>query len=163
VATDYVDRLLGKILIGDSCWPWIGIGDSGGYGRINVTRTRKPVHRVVYELFVGSIPDGHHLHHTCGNTRCVRPSHLLAVTPREHSVEYTPNSLTYKYARVTSCPHGHPYDAENTSFKRDGGRNCRACARVRACRYRARYPEQKRESDRRYRERLRLAREEAMA
>lgn len=30
-------------------------------------------------------------------------------------------------ALVQSCPKGHPYDAANTFWRRDGRRECRAC------------------------------------
>lgn len=33
--------------------------------------------------------------------------------------------------RVTACTNGHPYDEANTIIRKDGGRECRACARER--------------------------------
>ena len=33
------------------------------------------------------------------------------------------------------CPHGHPYDAENTGFTKRGHRYCRECSRIKARRY----------------------------
>ena len=32
-------------------------------------------------------------------------------------------------AHRSECPHGHPYDEENTHRRRDGSRRCRACHR----------------------------------
>jgi hypothetical protein len=29
----------------------------------------------------------------------------------------------------THCPEGHPYDEENTYVRKDGSRQCKACAR----------------------------------
>jgi hypothetical protein len=39
---------------------------------------------VVWELVIGKVPRGNHLHHTCHNLRCVRPGHLASKTPLEH-------------------------------------------------------------------------------
>jgi len=36
---------------------------------------------------------------------------------------------------LTHCPHGHPYDEENTRFGERGKKMCRTCLRERAHRY----------------------------
>ena len=64
----------------NGCWTYDGAHNPGGYA-VNGTT----VHRLVYETLVGPIPDGHHLHHHCGNRGCVRPSHLEPSTPAEHA------------------------------------------------------------------------------
>lgn len=84
----------------DECWPWTGFVLShptlGGYGQIREAgrgSTTLRVHRVVYELTYGPIPDGLVLDHTCHNgsgcegrgpacphRRCCNPAHLEAVT-----------------------------------------------------------------------------------
>lgn len=64
----------------DGCWTYDESGcNPAGYG-VNETS----VHRYVYEVLVGPIPDGHHLHHLCHNRSCCRPAHLQPVTPAEH-------------------------------------------------------------------------------
>ena len=42
-------------------------------------------HRYTYEMFVGPVPDGYHVHHECQNPGCVNPMHLQALTPKEHA------------------------------------------------------------------------------
>jgi hypothetical protein len=44
------------------------------------------------------------------------------------SVQVRPASTSAPALRTT-CPHGHPYDEENTFLRRDGSRRCRACHR----------------------------------
>ena len=39
---------------------------------------------MVWEVLVGSIPEGYDLHHRCGNHGCVNPEHLEARPPRAH-------------------------------------------------------------------------------
>jgi hypothetical protein len=34
------------------------------------------------------------------------------------------------HARATHCPHGHPFDSENTQFRKKGGRSCAECHRL---------------------------------
>ena len=76
------DRIGERIAVQpDGCWQWTGATNPGGYG----VSGGDNIHRYVYELLVGPIPDGHHLHHDCRNPACCRPSHLTPLTPSEHS------------------------------------------------------------------------------
>lgn len=64
------------------CWEWKGNKDRDGYGYgyIDIDGSRKKVHRLAYELFFGSIPEGISIYHTCNNPLCVNPDHLLLGT-----------------------------------------------------------------------------------
>lgn len=89
-------------------------------------------HRWSYAHRVGPIPAGLEVDHRCNNRRCVRPSHLAAVTHAANTLRSTgPTAIN---ARKTHCPAGHAYDAANTRHKRDGSRCCRACERTRKTR-----------------------------
>jgi hypothetical protein len=83
-----MERILSRVEIDPEshCWVYTGqltLGDSG-YGHIGVDRTRKVVHRVVYEATVGPIPDGLEIDHLCENTPCCNPDHLEVVTHAEN-------------------------------------------------------------------------------
>lgn len=115
------------------CWPWASTGP-GGYGTMISSGTKHFLpHRLAYQLYVGPIPDGLHIDHTCHDPlvchggvtcphrRCVNPAHLEAVTQQE-------NSRRAFGPRVT-CGRGHALTPENVAF-RDGRRSCRECVRI---------------------------------
>lgn len=63
---------------------WLFDGKPNRYGQTSVNGVHVTVHRFVYEVLVGPIPDGHHLHHTCQTPGCCNPAHLMPLTPGEH-------------------------------------------------------------------------------
>lgn len=84
VTSDYVDT---------PCWLYMGWKDRNGYGRFSIPRegdttgkkrTHIYVHRLVWEMSHGVIPDGMDIDHLCYNRNCIRPSHLELVTHDEN-------------------------------------------------------------------------------
>ena len=66
------------------CWEWTGAHNLKGYGHVGINSKWHAVHRLMYESFCGPIKDGLEIHHWCENKRCCNPSHMLAVSSREH-------------------------------------------------------------------------------
>ncbi|WP_155054526.1 HNH endonuclease signature motif containing protein [Streptomyces blattellae] len=157
-------RFWPKVTGGDfaTCWEWSAARNERGYGRFSVGgRQGRMVeaHRVAYELMVGEIPTGLELDHTCRNPSCVNPWHLDPVPHRVNSQRSTAGRVNAARQRaVTHCPAGHPYDDENTAYRKDGRRRCKACGRDAARRRYEADPEQHREAARRYRARKKVAR-----
>jgi hypothetical protein len=60
----------------DECWEWMGPTTNDGYGRIGINRKYYSVHRLVYELTKGKIPNGKVVMHLCNNPPCCNPKHL---------------------------------------------------------------------------------------
>lgn len=119
------ERLFSRLTIDPSgCLLWTGAQASVGYGQIMINRRNEYVHRVMYRLFVGPIPDGMVLDHLCRVPLCANPAHLEAVSQRTNVLRGgAPAALN---AAKTHCFRGHPFTPENTVT--DGRRRrCRAC------------------------------------
>jgi len=76
----------------NGCWLWVGERRTGGYGYIAPTfssrdhrPTAKRVHRVAYETFVGPIPDGAIVLHSCDVRNCINPAHLSVGTHSDNA------------------------------------------------------------------------------
>ena len=104
-----------------TCWNWTGAIHIKGYGQFRRRGINWRAHRLVYEWFVGLIPEGMTLDHLCRNKRCVNPDHLEVTTNEEN----TRRSWKFR-VRPTHCHNGHPFDEENT-YLNSGRRHCRAC------------------------------------
>lgn len=69
----------------DDCWEWTASCDDGGYGHCRVVALGETrAHRVAYRLYVGGIPDGLKVRHTCDNPPCVNPKHLILGTQTDN-------------------------------------------------------------------------------
>ena len=87
----------------DGCWTWTG-ALVRGYGVISVGGKTRYVHRMLYEIVNGEIPENHDLDHLCRESSCVNPSHLEPVT-RSENVARMLNKQP-----LDRCRRGHKYD-----------------------------------------------------
>jgi hypothetical protein len=120
------ERVLSRLIIDPSgCLLWTG-AKMQGYGHVNVRGQQLKVHRLMYEWFVGPIPDGMDLDHLCRVTHCGAPAHLEPVTRRINTLRgVSPPAVN---AQKTHCPQGHEYDLLNTYWNAQS-RHCRTCHR----------------------------------
>jgi hypothetical protein len=133
-----------KRLVRDSsgCWLWTGSCTHNGYGTVGVKRedgswSRAYVHRLTFLWANGPIPPKLDLDHLCRVRHCANPNHLEPVTRGENTRRgLLPSMIRARFLRdVKACKNGHAFDAENTIWRKTGGRACRKCAQLRSIKY----------------------------
>lgn len=110
----------------NGCLVWDGTVNAWGYGVVSYEGRHRMVHRLVYETLVGPVPERMILHHTCENTLCANPEHLVAMRQSEHSRIHNTGRPG---RRKTHCVHGHEMDEANTHVTKKGFHQCRTCGR----------------------------------
>jgi HNH endonuclease len=130
-------RLFSHLVIDPSgCLLWTRPPNSRGYGVIRIGGKHRLVHRVMWELFNGPIPDGLRPDHLCRVRHCANVAHLELVTHRENTLRGTgPTAIN---AAADRCWRGHFFNEANTYYRATGGRECRACRVIRKRAYRER-------------------------
>jgi len=82
------DRILNKLVEDpNGCMIWQGYTIEG-YGRINEGgkfSKKILVHRALWEIYNGPIPEGKLVRHTCDNRRCCNLKHLILGTHQDNS------------------------------------------------------------------------------
>jgi hypothetical protein len=113
----------------EGCWEWQGSTNADGYGQFY--RRTLMAHRYSYEACVGPIPEGYQIDHLCKNRRCVRPSHLEAVTPLENTRRSDAPAQVVR--RLGFCKRGHPRKPANLRYSMHRGVvrwTCIPCKRI---------------------------------
>jgi hypothetical protein len=110
----------------ETCWLWTGFVLDSGYGRYG----RIMAHRRSAQLAKMELPPRFHVHHTCGVKLCVRPDHLMVVSPQQHRELHGWSA--------TECIRGHDLTGYNLRVNKRGHRTCRECDRLRKKRSRRR-------------------------
>lgn len=120
----------------DGCWLWLGSRRSGGYAQFYPHGQHAPyrsvmVHRWLYEIVNGLIPDTMTIDHLCRVRHCVNPDHLEIVTMRENTLRgIGPTAVN---AKKTHCVNGHELNDANVYLnprKTWTSRLCRSCMRA---------------------------------
>jgi hypothetical protein len=80
-------RFMAKVALPDDpddCWLWTAGQRDDGYGSFWMMGRDRRAHQVAYELFVGPIPGGLLVDHTCFTPLCVNPRHLRVATNKQN-------------------------------------------------------------------------------
>lgn len=67
--------------------------DKDGYPRAKFKGRAQGVHRIMYQLIHGDIPEGMVIGHRCNNKGCVNPAHHYLTTPGENSTHAARDGL----------------------------------------------------------------------
>jgi hypothetical protein len=67
----------------DACWEWQG-ATANGYPQLTVNYRHVRVHRLSFETWVGPIPAGIQIDHTCHTPTCCNPRHLRLATCKQN-------------------------------------------------------------------------------
>ncbi len=125
------------------CWEWTGAYDEDGYGLMKIAGVMHRLPRVSYEMFIGPIPKGLIVLHSCDNPPCFNPAHLEVGTHKKNrqdafdrgrvtsdAIKIACSKRSKNKSTETHCRRGHEYTPQNTYITATGARYCYACARL---------------------------------
>jgi hypothetical protein len=124
---DYVAAWKARCIVSeDGCWLWQGFKYRNGYAMAAYRGVNGRVHRHVYQIHKGPIPEDWDCCHTCDNRHCINPLHLFAAS-RATNVRDMLAKGRGNNQKKTSCIHGHEFSPENTYVDPRGYRHCKTC------------------------------------
>lgn len=97
-----------------NCRLWLGGCNKKGYGVLQVGKRIALVHRTVYNLHHGSIPDNTEVMHTCDNPPCVHLPHLIRGT---HIDNMQDMALKHRHGSLTHPEAFARYGSSNNNSK----------------------------------------------
>lgn len=121
-------------------YPQLALSSASG------VKTKHAVHALVAAAFLGQRPPGEEVRHLDGDPGNPRRTNLAYGTHSENMLDMRLHG-TNRNAQKTHCPRNHEYNAENTSYRASGGRDCIPCNRIRANEAYARKRKKRMEAD----------------
>lgn len=122
------DRIRQRVEINErGCWLWLGARTVYGYGQLKVDGRTISTHRVAYLAVNGEIPRGKVIRHTCDESSCCNPSHLI-VGDHEDNVQDIVDRGRHKTRRSLT-----PEEIQRVREMRDTGASKRDIATALRC------------------------------
>lgn len=99
-------KLLNRLRKTETCW-FCDYKSHNQYGHTTIVTKRKtvPAHRVAYEYWIGPIPDGMYVLHTCDTPGCVNPSHLFLGTQADNCQDAVSKGRAGRYGKGDGIIH----------------------------------------------------------
>ena len=112
----------------DECMLWARGCNSQGYGSWTslINGSRKRAHRVMYECFIGEIPNGMTIDHLCKCPSCINVEHMEVVTIQEN-ISRSGGVSSINKSKIV-CKRGHPLSGNNLYVYKNM-RKCKTCMR----------------------------------
>jgi len=81
-----IDYIKQRTVVDEStgCWEWTQNKTSQGYGNATFKTKTWKAHRLSYTAFIGDIPEGLVVMHSCDNPSCCNPQHLSVGTQKDN-------------------------------------------------------------------------------
>jgi hypothetical protein len=117
-----------EVVTESGCWIWTGACQSASYAVAYYKGNARRVHRIIYGLLVGPIPQGLEIDHLCKVRCCVNPYHLEPVTHLENLRRG--ETIGVKNRRKTHCSKNHAFVPDNIYTDPKNRRRCRMCNRL---------------------------------
>lgn len=127
--TPPMERLLARAAREGECLVVQNASHPDGYAIVHSKGRGLYAHRVAYEHYHGTIPEGMVVRHTCDNPPCIERDHLVIGTKRQNNEDAWERGRSARSPFADRCAHGHPYTEENTYRNSKGHRSCRECRR----------------------------------
>lgn len=118
------------------CHLWAGVIHPDGYGVFHFEGSNKRASRIAYQFFIGPIPDGLHVLHSCDVRSCVNPKHLFVGTNNDNVQDKIRKGRCFNQLKKI-CRNGHPYNKKNT-YRWETQRACRICNTLATTKYKKR-------------------------
>lgn len=114
------ERILGRSIENSvsGCLEWTGCTDSSGYGEITYRYRNYKVHRLMYKLHYGGIPEGMYVCHKCDNPKCLKVEHLFLGTQKDNMTDCARKKRIFA-PKGADSPHAKLSIAEVIAIRND--------------------------------------------